>query len=393
MPRLADARVDRAPPRRPSPASEVGVVASPGHRARVVRVEQHRSEDEAGPSTSRQKLYRSASTATCELRRYWPRKSSGSPPMSDAGERSRASADRAPASTRPCRTRRRRSAGPRVSKRDAAVRIDRVRRARRRSTRVRPRSGANVSAGAARGHRLHRHSRRRTPIRRSGARAGRRRARTRRSPACRTSKYAASPLTVNQRVGTATSRAVRSNRRIACARRRSRRDCGSPARRVDVRQMVEAVEERQRVLEPRRRRGSSGRRPASRRERRRRASTIASGAASGGTARPALIEQRHAAGREPRHPDQLRTCSSPTWTTAAHTGDGQELGVDDVEEVARRKAVGRRDDVGLAPADELLADIDGEAGRARSSRSARRIDSAGRSTPRSPKSTRHASST
>src|SRR5207253_7332448 len=43
---------------------------------------------------------------------------------------------------------------------------------------------------------------------------------------------------------------------------------------------------------------------------------------------------------------------------AAHTGDRKELGVDDVQKVARRKTVGRSDDVGLAPADELLAGVD-----------------------------------
>jgi len=44
----------------------------------------------------------------------------------------------------------------------------------------------------------------------------------------------------------------------------------------------------------------------------------------------------------------------------AHAGDRQELGVDDVEEVAGGEAVSRCEDVGLAPADELLAGFDGE---------------------------------
>ena len=46
--------------------------------------------------------------------------------------------------------------------------------------------------------------------------------------------------------------------------------------------------------------------------------------------------------------------------TARTPVTAEELGVDDVEEVARREAIGRVDDVGLAPADELLADVDGE---------------------------------
>ena len=45
-------------------------------------------------------------------------------------------------------------------------------------------------------------------------------------------------------------------------------------------------------------------------------------------------------------------------TDAANAGHRQELGVDDVEEVARREAIGRVEDVGLAPADELLADVE-----------------------------------
>ena len=45
---------------------------------------------------------------------------------------------------------------------------------------------------------------------------------------------------------------------------------------------------------------------------------------------------------------------------AADSGHREELAVDDVEEVARREAIGGVEDVGLAPADELLAGVDGE---------------------------------
>src|SRR5436190_32877 len=43
---------------------------------------------------------------------------------------------------------------------------------------------------------------------------------------------------------------------------------------------------------------------------------------------------------------------------SARSGHGQKLVVDDRQKSTRRKAVGRRHDVGFAPADELLADID-----------------------------------
>jgi hypothetical protein len=43
---------------------------------------------------------------------------------------------------------------------------------------------------------------------------------------------------------------------------------------------------------------------------------------------------------------------------SADTGHREKVAVDDVQKVARREAIGGRDDVGLAPANELLADVD-----------------------------------
>ena len=100
--------------------------------------------------------------------------------------------------------------------------------------------------------------------------------------------------------------AVRSNRRdtAAAIARRSRRRADL-ARDVDIRQVVEAVEERQRVLVAARRCGPSARPSAIRS-----GSTAAGIDERHGCARrrhggPALIEQRHAARREARHPHRL----------------------------------------------------------------------------------------
>src|SRR5215469_7507939 len=74
---------------------------------------------------------------------------------------------------------------------------------------------------------------------------------------------------------------------------------------------------------------------------------------------PSLIEQRDTAGSEARleHKiDRIGRCA----VSEARGGDGEELVVDHVEEVARSEAVGRSEDVGLAPADELLAGFHGE---------------------------------
>ena len=51
---------------------------------------------------------------------------------------------------------------------------------------------------------------------------------------------------------------------------------------------------------------------------------------------------------------------APSWPSDADAGHRQILGVEHIQVVARREAIGRRDDVGLAPADELLAGVDRE---------------------------------
>ena len=83
----------------------------------------------------------------------------------------------------------------------------------------------------------------------------------------------------------------------------------------------------------------SGRRPASRREarRRRRQSERRRSAADD---RPALVQQRHAARREHAAPRPRRACRRRA-ARRRDAGDGEKFGVDDVQEVARREAIGR----------------------------------------------------
>ena len=73
---------------------------------------------------------------------------------------------------------------------------------------------------------------------------------------------------------------------------------------------------------------------------------------------PALVDQRRAAGREPVPHPLDRVHAEPDARPDA--GHRQELVVDDVQEIARREPVRRRDDVGLAPAHELLAGVQRE---------------------------------
>ena len=72
---------------------------------------------------------------------------------------------------------------------------------------------------------------------------------------------------------------------------------------------------------------------------------------------PALVDKRRPARREQRHPDRVDRVASEL-DDSADTGDGEELVVDDVQEISRRKTIRWRDDVCLAPADELLANVD-----------------------------------
>ena len=80
---------------------------------------------------------------------------------------------------------------------------------------------------------------------------------------------------------------------------------------------------------------------------------------AGGEHGPALVEQRNAAGREARGGHDFDGVRLGAVHDAGG-GDGEEVVIDDVEEVARGEAVGGVEDVGLAPADELLAGFDGE---------------------------------
>ena len=71
----------------------------------------------------------------------------------------------------------------------------------------------------------------------------------------------------------------------------------------------------------------------------------------------------------------------PGLKSPAHASDGEELGIDDVQKIAGRKAIGRLDDVGLAPSDELLADVDcqpaaGDGGGRATNRQTRALDPA-----------------
>src|SRR5471030_2304948 len=74
---------------------------------------------------------------------------------------------------------------------------------------------------------------------------------------------------------------------------------------------------------------------------------------------PSLVEERHAAGCEAGSTDQVDRVG---WRAVgeARGGDAEEIGVDDVDEIAGGEAVGWVEDVGLAPADELLAGFEGE---------------------------------
>src|SRR5690348_18274352 len=74
---------------------------------------------------------------------------------------------------------------------------------------------------------------------------------------------------------------------------------------------------------------------------------------------PAFVEQRRAAGREARLKDQVEGIDAGVVGDACG-GDGEEGRVGDSEKVFRCEAIGGIQDVGLAPADELLAEFGGE---------------------------------
>ena len=74
---------------------------------------------------------------------------------------------------------------------------------------------------------------------------------------------------------------------------------------------------------------------------------------------PALIEQRSAAGREPRLPDGVEGIGR-VGDGYAGGGDGQKIAVDDAAQVILgREAIGGSENVGLAPANDLASDFGG----------------------------------
>src|SRR5262249_33132560 len=64
--------------------------------------------------------------------------------------------------------------------------------------------------------------------------------------------------------------------------------------------------------------------------------------------------------RQSRDPDGLEGLLAHSQRRA-YAEDGQEFRINHVQEIPRREAVRRIENVGPAPADELLADIDREA--------------------------------
>src|SRR4029077_10003467 len=119
--------------------------------------------------------------------------------------------------------------------------------------------------------------------------------------------------------------------------------------------MIEAVEERQRVLDP-----AADVRPAD--------AGLRSGRQLGSAVHdrewrgrfrhcgPPLIHEWNAARRESRDPDHFNRVARDL-RRRSYAGHREELVVHDVQEIAWSETIGRRDDVGLAPADELLADV------------------------------------
>ena len=79
---------------------------------------------------------------------------------------------------------------------------------------------------------------------------------------------------------------------------------------------------------------------------------------SGRESGPALIEQGRPARREAGG-DKVERVGLQA-RCEARSGHAEEFAVDDGQIVARREAVGRVQDVGLAPTHELLADLEGE---------------------------------
>ena len=91
--------------------------------------------------------------------------------------------------------------------------------------------------------------------------------------------------------------------------------------------------------------------------------------------------QRRAARRERRDPDDVEGVRA-ALVLPASPDDREEFVVCHFEEVARGKAIGGVQDVGLAPANELLAEIDASSVPFRSVARAWRSESGGRWSPR-----------
>src|SRR5579885_2387750 len=74
---------------------------------------------------------------------------------------------------------------------------------------------------------------------------------------------------------------------------------------------------------------------------------------------PALIEQRRPAGREPWLPDQVDGVAA-AFVGEPHCINAEKICAHNVHKILRRKAVCRVKDIGLAPADELPASLQGQ---------------------------------
>ena len=140
--------------------------------------------------------------------------------------------------------------------------------------------------------------------------------------------------------------------------------------------VIEPVEERQRIFETLRPRvpieGPSAILPGNTAP----ASTDHGAAGASGTAVQRWSRQRHPARREARHPDRfervlLRAAATPRTPVTARNSVSTTLR----KSRGAKRSVGV-DDVGLAPADELLADVDREPAVAERGRSAAGADSA-----------------
>src|SRR5207249_10444372 len=74
---------------------------------------------------------------------------------------------------------------------------------------------------------------------------------------------------------------------------------------------------------------------------------------------PSLLQERHAARRESRRPDDV-DCVRALFVCEPRSSDREEIVVDNFKKIARSEAIRRRQDIGLAPANELLAGFESD---------------------------------